>query len=50
MVSLPIGVIHEAGDSDLIELLGLAPAGVIHEARDDDLIELLGLASGWCHT
>ena len=48
MVSLPAGAIHEAGDNDLIELLGLAPAGVIHEAGDNDLIELLGLFSGWC--
>ena len=50
LILLPVGVIHEAGDDGLIELLDLAPAGVIHEGEDDDLIELLDLASGWCHT
>jgi hypothetical protein len=38
LVSLPTGVMHEAGDSDLIELLGLAPAGAMHEAVDGERI------------
>ena len=33
-----IGVIHEAGDVDLIELLGLASGCVMHEAGDGDRI------------
>jgi hypothetical protein len=50
LILLPVGVIHEARDDGLIELIGVASVGVVHEAGDDDLIELPGLASGWCHT